>query len=386
MSQALVIFNFEGKDTKIQCSRGDKMKDICQKYINKIDTSASSLLFLYDGDHLNFQLCFKDQANKIDKERNEMNVLVYKNKNEGLICPKCGEKIYLKTEKLNDIKSSIDNIIDIIKGIKLMIEKIIKMSSEDSVKFQLKNVCLINNNLNENIKNLNKKFEYLLNDINFNNFVVAEINVKDEDVNKNIRILNSYEEFFRTNPGKLKTNDNFKNEDEIKKCEIKINNALIPFNYYYKFKSKGKYDIKYYFKTLLNSTCLIFGNCKLLTKIDLYNFNTKNTTYMTSMFYECSSLKNINLSNFNTNNATDMNSMFFGCSSLKNIDLSTFNTNNATDFGYMFYGCSSLTSINMSNFNTNNIINMGSMFRQYSSLPNIDLSNFDTKKVIDIHH
>ena len=32
-----------------------------------------------------------------------------------------------------------------------------------------------------------------------------------------------------------------KNEEEIKKCEIRINNELIPFNYFYKFKKKGKY-------------------------------------------------------------------------------------------------------------------------------------------------
>jgi len=28
------------------------------------------------------------------------------------------------------------------------------------------------------------------------------------------------------------------NEEEIKKCEIEINNILIPFNYFYKFKLK----------------------------------------------------------------------------------------------------------------------------------------------------
>ena len=30
------------------------------------------------------------------------------------------------------------------------------------------------------------------------------------------------------------------NEEEIKQCEIRINNELIPFNYYYKFKNKRK--------------------------------------------------------------------------------------------------------------------------------------------------
>ena len=46
------------------------------------------------------------------------------------------------------------------------------------------------------------------------------------------------------------------NEEEIKKCEIKINNILIPFNYYYKFPQKGKYQIKYSFNQNLTKTNL----------------------------------------------------------------------------------------------------------------------------------
>ena len=80
MSNAIVIFIFEGINIKIQCSTDDLMKDICQKYANKIGRNINSLVFLYGGSNLNFQLSFKEQANIIDKERNEMNVLVYKMK------------------------------------------------------------------------------------------------------------------------------------------------------------------------------------------------------------------------------------------------------------------------------------------------------------------
>ena len=93
MSNASVIFSFEGKDILIQCSKEDKMKDICRKYSNKIERNINSLVFLYSGNQINFQLCFKDQANSIDKERNEMKILVYKNEDDELSCPKCGEKI-----------------------------------------------------------------------------------------------------------------------------------------------------------------------------------------------------------------------------------------------------------------------------------------------------
>ena len=37
----------------------------------------------------------------------------------------------------------------------------------------------------------------------------------------------------------------FENEKEIKEnCEIKINDKIIPFNYFHKFKKKGKYKIE----------------------------------------------------------------------------------------------------------------------------------------------
>ena len=58
----------------------------------------------------------------------------------------------------------------------------------------------------------------------------------------------------------------YKNEEEIKKCEIKINDELIPFNYFYTFKSTGRYEIKYSFKNKLKNTTLMFRGCSSLTK------------------------------------------------------------------------------------------------------------------------
>ena len=229
MSNAIVIFTFEGVNVKVHCSTDDLMKDICQKFANKIERNVNSLIFLYGGNNLNFQLSFKEQANIIDKERNEMNVLVYKNLNE-FACPKCGEKINLNNEKINDIKSSIQKINYIIKDTKLMIESTIKISSEDAVKVLLKNVNGIFNNMNDDIKKLNQKVDDLVNvhnannEINFDNYIISELNVKDKDVNKNIKILNSYEGSFTTNPDKFKADNIFKKEEEIKKCKIEIKN------------------------------------------------------------------------------------------------------------------------------------------------------------------
>ena len=189
------------------------------------------------------------------------------------------------------------------------------------------------------------------------NYIIGEIDIKDNNPNQNIRIINSYEEnrkeyYLLDNLGK-----EYENEKEIKdNCEIRINGKIIPFCYYYKFNKIGKYKIEYRFK-------------KNITKTDF-------------MFFDCSSLTNINLSNFNTQNITNMCFMFYNCSSLTNIDLSNFNTQNVTDTSDMFYFCSSLTNIDLLNFNTENVTNMNSMFSNCSSLTNIDLSNFNTQKVL----
>ena len=53
------------------------MKDICQKYVNKIGKILNDLSFLLRKP-LNFQLSFYEQATSLNKKRNEMKVLVYK--------------------------------------------------------------------------------------------------------------------------------------------------------------------------------------------------------------------------------------------------------------------------------------------------------------------
>ena len=152
--------------------------------------------------------------------------------------------------------------------------------------------------------------------------VMAVINVnKDKDINKEIQIINSYENYQREWNAEIKKE--YMNEEEIKKCEIRINDKLIPFTYLYKFTNKGKYIIKYSFYNYLSKTNYMFSHCSSLTNIDLSNFNTQNVTDMSWMFSWCSSLTNINLSNFNTQNVTNMSWMFSGCSSLKKENIIT---------------------------------------------------------------
>ena len=83
------------------------------------------------------------------------------------------------------------------------------------------------------------------------NFIIAKIYIKKEEVNKYIRIINSYENY-ETYIGNNNLKEGLKNEKEIKECEIRINNELIKFNYYHAFKKKGENSIKYTFKNLFN--------------------------------------------------------------------------------------------------------------------------------------
>ena len=64
-----VIFTLDGVDLSIQCNYNDVMKDICQRYVNKIKRDKNTLIFLYGGSQLNFNLKFKDIIT--DKERKE---------------------------------------------------------------------------------------------------------------------------------------------------------------------------------------------------------------------------------------------------------------------------------------------------------------------------
>ena len=96
-----IIFIFENKTLEMQNNKDDLMKNICQKFSDKINKDIDSLIFLYDGREINFQLTINEQAKEIDKKEGQMKILVYSKlddnnqkkeiKNKDIICPKCEE-------------------------------------------------------------------------------------------------------------------------------------------------------------------------------------------------------------------------------------------------------------------------------------------------------
>ena len=182
--EAKIIFSFNGIEVHIQCTLEDKIKDICKKYATKIDNNINSLLFLYGGNQMNMELKFKEQASSIDIYNKEMNVLVYKNENnDDFICPNCNKKIKLNTEKIDEIILINNNIKDIINGIKFTIDNIIKLSKDNNISFQLKNINIIVNTINEDINKNNEKLKKLLNENN-------KLNEINEVLNKEIKYDN----------------------------------------------------------------------------------------------------------------------------------------------------------------------------------------------------
>ena len=225
--------------------------------------------------------------------------------------------------------------------------------------------------LKENHKNSNE------------NFITADIYIKDDEINKKIRIINSYEEYQRIEMFKP-FDINKINEEEIKTCAIQINESVIPFSYFHIFQNSGNYRIKYSFKDDLTKTNFMFFNCTSLTKIDFSNFNTQNVNDMECMFYDCSSLNELNISNFNTQKVINMGHMFNRCLSLSKLNLSNFDTSNVTSMSCMFEGCKSLSSLDLSNFNVSKVTNMVWMFCDCSALEYLNLSSFKIQNNADI--
>ena len=162
MQRGNVIFTLNEVDLIFHCNENEVMKDICQKYANKIKRNINSLVFLYRENQLNLNLKFKDVIR--DNKSKEMKVLVYSQVTDDCICPRCGNNINLNAEKIEDIILSINNIKETIDNAKLILENVIKISIVKDVSIQLKRIKIIFNSLSENIKKTKEKVKNLSNE------------------------------------------------------------------------------------------------------------------------------------------------------------------------------------------------------------------------------
>ena len=123
-----IEFDYNGKKTIIQCNNNEKLKDIFQKFLNKLGITKDSVYFIYGSNVvINEELTFDNISNELDKNRNKMIILVNDNlvedskmsiiKSPEIICSMCKEisKIKINSYKITlyecKNKHTIDNII-----------------------------------------------------------------------------------------------------------------------------------------------------------------------------------------------------------------------------------------------------------------------------------
>ena len=376
---ATAIFTYNGRKTAIQCKDGDKMGDICNKYISKTGLNKNSLIFIYGGNQINYNLKFNEQANTIDKERKEMNILVYENNENELKCPKCHETLNIDNnifenlmklnininDMLNELKSQIDLIKNVneiktkIKVINHLINDII--DENNNYKKQIQNLLTFNNN---EIKNSS------INSNNINQIIKGTFNV--EDIYKNIAIFNQ-----------LVDDDGFEVYINNEKVDI-IKSYKIRYKYF-KQHGKGIYEFKIIFKNNISNLTRFFEDCSDLISLNLSNFDTSNITNMELMFNDCHKLKRIDgLNQLSTCQVTNMGGLFQKCYEIEYVDLSSFDTSNVTDMDLIFNGCHKLKRIDgLNQLSTCQVTNMGGLFQGCNEIEFLDLSNFDTSNVTD---
>ena len=111
-----IIFIFKGIDILIQCSKGEKLKNIIQRLIVKLNTSKEDIYLLYGGKVLDEEMTedkiLKDENNKrkilvyeMDKNTKINNIIQSKE----VICPICKEKYLIK---IKDYKIKLYNCIN----------------------------------------------------------------------------------------------------------------------------------------------------------------------------------------------------------------------------------------------------------------------------------
>ena len=108
----MVIFTLNGIQTRIQSLINEKMRDIINRFNIKLKININKVQYLYNGNQINLDATFYEQANPYDKERKVMNILVYTNesiistsgglvKSKDIICPKCKENCLMSCENYN---------------------------------------------------------------------------------------------------------------------------------------------------------------------------------------------------------------------------------------------------------------------------------------------
>ena len=162
------------------------------------------------------------------------------------------------------------------------------------------------------------------------NIIIGKIVVDEKDVveKKEIRIINSYENFHKDrNIERNGYSFTYDNEREIRRViKIIIDENPIKFSYYHIFNKKGSHRLQYCFNEEFQWINHMFADCIKLTRLDFTHFHFQ-VRDMRSAFSGCESLQKIVLSNLNTERVKDMSRLFCRCLSLEELNLSKLERN-----------------------------------------------------------
>ena len=107
----------------------------------------------------------------------------------------------------------------------------------------------------------------------------------------------------------------------------------------------------------LTSVREFFSRNFITEKIEFYNFDTRNVTDFSKMFFSCPELKSITLENLDTVAAISMNSMFKGCKELEYLDISKFKFKNVKCMESMFKDCEKIKTTGFEHCNVVELLN-----------------------------
>ena len=110
MSQASVIFSYNGSNIMIPCLTSERMSLIFQRFQTQLELENSRRYYLlYRGERANIEFSFEMLANNEDKRRHKMNILVVDEnieevndvnlkESEEIICQECKQNALIKIE------------------------------------------------------------------------------------------------------------------------------------------------------------------------------------------------------------------------------------------------------------------------------------------------
>ena len=147
----------------------------------------------------------------------------YQEKKTSILCNKSDKMKNICGKFASEIQEDVNKLYFIYYGelINMKLEYENQIDEIDIREYSMDIIVIKRNNKNEEIicPEFNENEEKI--DKENMNEIIGKIKIRKEDINKDIRIINSFEES-KWDFGD--DNNKYKNENEIKKCKIKINN------------------------------------------------------------------------------------------------------------------------------------------------------------------